>query len=108
MLSLCFQGAYAEAHDFRRHIDCFKDLKGKLWYNSDRYVSGYVKKLDVVALPDPSDSNTWLIVTENSVYSHRFEESVKDSRMFYKINSFDLMETYGTHFELPLPSGPTI
>ena len=70
---------------------------------------GILKIEDIAVLPDPSDSHTWLIVTESSIYHHKFEE--KEPTGDYTTYFFDfltnrwkpLMESSTTCVELPLP-----
>ena len=102
---LCFQGVSAEQgteNDFKDILTCFRALKGKTYYNPDRYVSGYFEEVNIAVLPHPLNSHTWLFVTENAIYQQLFGTSNKS----YSIYRDGLLETSnGYYFELPLPNG---
>ena len=104
---LCLQSAYAETeHNFRKHLDCFKAIKGEHLYVPDRYASGYFQNPDIVVLPHSSSPQAWLIVTESSIYHHIFE--TKEESMITFLNSDGKAYTKGDHFELSLTNGKRI
>ena len=104
---LCLQSAYAETeHNFRKHLDCFKAIKGKHLYEPDRYASGYLQNPDIVVLPHSSSPQAWLIVTESSIYHHIFE--TKEKSMITFLDSDSKAYTNGDRFELSLTNGKRI
>ena len=103
---LCFQGAYAEQeteNKFESVLNCFRVLYGKTYYNPDRRFSGYLEKANIVVLPHPLDSHTWLFVTADAIYQQIVWEKELD---YISING--LLQTFGNHFELSLPNGQRI
>ena len=110
---LSFQGAYAEKteNNFRKHLNCFKAIEDKTVYNSNRYASGYFENEDIAILPDPSDSHTWLIVTEKSICHHKFAEKEPVNFYAYPFYYFSFNKwrqvwtSNGSFFELLLPNG---
>ena len=102
---LCFQGAYAEQgteNKFESVLNCFRVLYGKTYYNSNRYASGYFEKTNIVVLPHPLDSHTWLFVTADAIYQQLFSEKI-DADFIPGVKR--LWRTTGNHFELSLPNG---
>ena len=77
--TLYLPGAYAKTeNDFKKHLNCFKVLDDKTYSDSDKLFSGYLKTANVAIFPYPSMPDTWLIVTESSIYQHSFyaEETI--------------------------------
>lgn len=100
---LCFQGVYAEQgteKDFTKYFTCFKALENKTDYNPDRYPSGYFEEANIVVLPHPSSSHTWLFVTESSIYQQQFWSIIGNT--FFTRGTDGLRKSTMTHFELSL------